>query len=97
MIISVLQIDITKEEELFAEKFNKRILIYYIYIYSRSSFERGLGPCQTSSLAAAVAKRLSHRETAFERVYIDSFVKRWLMSHERCSCLIAAAETHFPT
>ena len=35
-----------------------------------------LGPCQTSGLAAAVAKRPGRCETAFERGYIDSYVKR---------------------
>ena len=35
-----------------------------------------LGPCQTSGLAAAVAKRPGCCETAFERGYIDSYVKR---------------------
>ena len=35
-----------------------------------------LGPCQTSVLAAAVAKRPGLCETAFERGYIDSYVKR---------------------
>ena len=35
-----------------------------------------LGPCQTSGLAAAVAKRPGRYGTAFERGYIDSYVKR---------------------
>ena len=56
-----------------------------------------LGLCQTSGLAAAGAKRVSRRGTAFERVYIDSYVKRWLMSHGRSTRLTAAGETHFPT
>ena len=56
-----------------------------------------LVPCQTSGLAAAGAKRVSRRGTAFERVYIDSYVKRWLLSHGRSTRLTAAGETHFPT
>lgn len=46
-------------------------------------------PCQsqTSGLAAVGAKRVSRRGTAFERVYIDSYVKRWLMSHGRSTRL----------
>ena len=52
-----------------------------------------LGPCQTNGLAAAVAKRIDRCGTAFERGYIDSYVKRWLMSHERSSRLAAAGET----
>ena len=35
-----------------------------------------LGPCQTSGLAAAVAKRPGRSGTAFERGYIDYYVKR---------------------
>ena len=53
-----------------------------------------LRPCQTSGLAAAVAKQVSRRGTAFDRVYVDSFVKRWLMSHGRSNRLTAAVETH---
>ena len=47
-------------------------VIFFFGVVSQSS----LGPCQTSGLAAAVAKRPGRCETAFERGYIDSYVKR---------------------
>ena len=46
-----------------------------------------------SGLPAAGAKRVARRGTAFERVCIDSYVKRWLMSHERATRLAAAGKT----
>ena len=39
-------------------------------------WKRRKGPCQTSGLAAAVAKRPGRCGTTFERGYIDSYVKR---------------------
>ena len=56
-----------------------------------------LRTCQTSGLAAAVAKRVTRRGTSFERDYIDSYVKRWLMSHGRSNRLTTAGETHILT
>ena len=52
-----------------------------------------LGPCQKSGLATTVAKRLNRCETAFETGYIESYAKRWLISHERSSRLPSAGET----
>ena len=50
-------------------------------IISRKISLRGaLGTGQTSELALAGAKRVNLRGTTLQRVYIDSYVKRWLMS-----------------
>ena len=51
---------------------------------------------RTSGLATG-AKRVTCTGSVFERVYIDSYVKFWLMSHELFSRLPVVGETHFPT
>ena len=63
--------------------------IFWYQLFSVTLF----GLCQTSGLPAAGAKRVARRGTAFERVCIDSYVKRWLMSHERATRLAAAGKT----
>ena len=54
-------------------------------------------PVNTSGLAVVGAKRVTRTVTAFQRVCIDSYVKSWLMLHERVTRLPAAGKTHVPT
>ena len=82
IVESIILIDLRKISEyvdlseLLFQYFFIDFYLLCLQLCSTPPWHLNIGPCQTSGLAAAVAKRPGRCETAFERGYIDSYVKR---------------------